>query len=63
MREIISPLRGFGSPFGARLKEEASIVTWDSSADTYTQSLYAEDASVVTWDSSADTYTQNIYGS
>jgi hypothetical protein len=42
--------------------EDASVVTWDSNADTYTQSLYAEDASVVTWDSNADTYTQSTYG-
>lgn len=46
----------------AAVDDSASIVTWDSSADTYTQDIFAEDASVVTWDSSADTYTQTIYG-
>ena len=44
------------------LGEDASVVTWDSSADTYTQAIFTEDASVVTWDSSADTYTQSTYG-
>ena len=56
------------SPFGRFhssaliLTEDASVVTWDSSADTYTQVIFTEDASIVTWDSSADTYTQSTYG-
>jgi hypothetical protein len=39
----------------------STIVTWDSSADTYTQDIFAEDASAVTWDAVADTYTQSIF--
>lgn len=65
MREIVSPLSGIRSPFGQRravAAEDASVVTWDSSADTYTQVIFTEDASIVTWDSSADTYTQSAYG-
>jgi len=43
MRNIVSPLSGIRSPFGGRRlssTEDASTVTWDSSADTYTQSTY-----------------------
>ena len=47
---------------GAGANEPASVVTWDSATDTYTQFVYAENASVVTWDSAADTYTQSLFG-
>lgn len=65
MRNIVSPLSGIRSPFGGRRlgsAEDASVVTWDSNADTYTQAIFTEDTSIISWDSSADTYTQSTYG-
>jgi hypothetical protein len=59
---LLLSLTNVGLWAGGAQEEDASVVTWDSSADTYTQAIFTEDASVVTWDSSADTYTQSTYG-